>query len=338
MTIYISGGSNSLLKGGWVHRLRDRLPEDQEIVNISIGAAPSQMGAFRCLHTIDLKPGDTVIWEYGVNDANHIDARGYTNPELRKAVEWTMRHCRDRQARFAALIFQPRNREKRGRLTAYRKMLHRICEKHGVGFFDVPQAFLDQNPGSTRIPLRYFRDNAHYRTGDELMNLIVDGALQLLETARIPGESVETGAGELKIYADFQGAEDELFENRAIRLTTWRPGPEGLIGRFEGKGRIVGLVMTSTQNGGVFELRIGDIAMRLCASYREKDFNKTLVKFVSIPMLLGEDIHFEAGETISISYADTAEHMFADYRFKKKVGAEEIEGREAGIVAVLTEE
>ena len=338
MTIYISGGSNSLLKGGWVQRLRQRLPQEQELINISIGAAPSQMGAFRCLHTIDLQPGDTVIWEYGVNDANHIDARGYTNVELRKALEWTIRHCRARGAKFAAMVFQPENREKRQRVTQYRKMVHRICGRYGVDFFDVQLAFLAQHPDRKRIPPRYFTDNAHYRTGDELMGLIVDGAMGLLETARVPGPAPDTGTGDLKVYNRFEGGEAEEFKNRAVTIRTWRPGPQGLRQELTGSGRIVGLVMTSTPKGGVFDLSVGDRKMRLSASYQEKDFDKTLVKFVSIPTLLGEDIRFEGGTSVAISWADTAEGMLADYRFRKKLGKPAIEAREAGIVAILTEE
>ncbi|MDX2485216.1 MAG: SGNH/GDSL hydrolase family protein [Pseudodonghicola sp.] len=338
MTLYISGGSNSLLKGSWVHKLQERLPAEREITNISIGAAPSQMGAFRCLHTIDLKPGDTVIWEYGVNDANHIDSRGYTNAEQKKALEWTIRHCRDRGAKFAAMIFQPEKRERRQRVTAYRQMLHRVCTRYGVGFFDVPLAYLDKNPEEKRIPARYFRENAHYKTNTDLMQLIVDGALDLIENAKVPMGSFRNEAGALKAYSHFEGGEAEAFENRVVKATTWRPGETGLTRTLEGAGRIVGLVITSTPKGGVFDLSVGDRTIRLCASFHEKEFNKTLVKFISIPMLLGEEIAFQAGTPLTISWADTSAGMFSDYRFKKKVGQSAINQREAGIVAVLTEE
>lgn len=338
MTIYISGGSNSLIKDGWVAKFRERLPEELEVENISIGAAPSHMGTFRCLHTIDLKPGDVVLWEYGVNDANHIDARGYTNRELRKALEWTIRHCHDRQVKFGAIIFQPRDREMQQQMTPYRKMLHRICDRYGVDYFDVPLAFLEQHPNKKRIPPRYFRDNAHYHTLDDLMDLIADGAVKVLENARVPGEALENDTGELRIYSSFEGGELEEFSSKAITLQTWRPGPDGLTTTFEGDGRIVGLVITSTPMGGVFDLRVGDQQMRLCATYQEREFNKTLVKYVSIPMLLGEDIVFEAGMPITISWADTAEDMYSDYRFRNKVGEAAIAAREAGVVAVMTEE
>ncbi len=70
MTTYICGGSNSVRRGGWVHHFD--VPSD----NISIGASTSIMGAYRVMFCRDVAPGDTVIWEYALNDANQALGRG----------------------------------------------------------------------------------------------------------------------------------------------------------------------------------------------------------------------------------------------------------------------
>lgn len=338
MAVYISGGSNSVTKNGWVQGFRENLGSEESVINVSIGAAPSQMGAFRCLYTIDLQAGDTVIWEYGVNDTNHIDQRRYTAEEVLKGLEWIILHCRERSAKFAAVIFQPNNREKKGRVTRYRRMIHRICERYGVGYFDVPLAYLERHPGEKRIPERYFRGNAHYRSKPELMELIVSGAVELARKAQVPTGDPDGSLGQLTAYTEFDGGEPEIFENAMVSVRTWHPSEEGLICRLSKTGRIVGLIMTSTPNGGVFDVSIGEQIVRLSATYLEKKFDKTMVKFVSLPVLVGSEIRYEAGTPVSIAWAGSTEKMVADHRFKKKVGKDAWEAREARIVAVLTEE
>ncbi|MEP5375911.1 MAG: hypothetical protein ABJQ14_08995, partial [Hyphomicrobiales bacterium] len=64
--IYISGGSNSIRKGGWSYSFADLLEDPDEIKNISIGGTGSITSAWRVLFTQDIKPDDIVIWEYAL--------------------------------------------------------------------------------------------------------------------------------------------------------------------------------------------------------------------------------------------------------------------------------
>jgi len=337
MTVYISGGSNSLMASGWVSHLQDRIGDTDIVENVSIGAAPSQMGAFRCHQISNLGADDTVIWEYGVNDANHIDTRGYKPREVLKALEWVILLCRDRGAKFAAMIFQPNRRESKKKVTRYRRKIHNLCERYGVGYFDVSAEYRARTPGADRIPRKYFKDNSHYKTDTDLMGFIADGAVELLKSARVPSGEPNDDIGRLAIYTDFNGGAPDYFENRMISVRTWRPGEQALSCRLGAAGRIVGLVMTSTPKGGAFDFELGDRQLRISATYREKSFNKTMIKFVSLPVLAGDKLEFEAGESVSIDWAATASDMLADFRFRKAVGKDTIAAREAGIVALMVE-
>ncbi len=338
MTVYISGGSNSLRSIGWVSFLRDRIGDTERVENLSIGAAPSHMGAFRCHQIPDLGPDDTVIWEYGINDANHIDRRGFPPQEVLKAIEWIILLCRDRGAKFAAMIFQTRNREAKKKVTRYRRRLHSLCDRYGVGYFDVPSEYLSGNPSADRIPPEYFDDNLHYKVDTELMDLIADGAMSLLNSARVPNGEPRRDIGRLAIYTEFDGGVQDFFENRMVSVRTWRPGEQKLACRLDAPGRVIGVILTATSKGGVLDLTLGSRTLRFSASYRERNFNKTMLKFVSLPVLSGDDLAFGAGEEISIDWAGSVEGILGSEKRKRPIGADALEAREAGIVALMVEE
>ncbi|ULB12054.1 hypothetical protein ORIO_19755 (plasmid) [Cereibacter azotoformans] len=54
--IVVIGGSNSLLRDGWVSWLTKLHPRPDQVVNLSIGAATTAMGLFRLLTADDLPP------------------------------------------------------------------------------------------------------------------------------------------------------------------------------------------------------------------------------------------------------------------------------------------
>ncbi|TFW31094.1 SGNH/GDSL hydrolase family protein [Duganella callida] len=77
MRILIIGGSNSLLKGGYVQGLAQSLQSyaDAEIVQISVGATTSLSAIGRLHETFNGQPADFILYEYGINDAGHFAPR-----------------------------------------------------------------------------------------------------------------------------------------------------------------------------------------------------------------------------------------------------------------------
>lgn len=157
MTTYICGGSNSVRKGGWVHHF----PLENE--NISIGAATSIMGAYRAIFTRDIRAGDTVIWEYALNDFNQAfgRARSYTVDGLLKYCEAIIRHCAERGARFIALVLTPRARERQEKPDAYRRRLIRMLRHYDVPFVEVSRE-LRRRFEVAELPDSDFFDDFHY--------------------------------------------------------------------------------------------------------------------------------------------------------------------------------
>jgi hypothetical protein len=74
--VFISGGSNSVMKKGYTYFLKKHLAQSGilshiEVKNISVGTNSSLMSLMRLLQTeTTINSGDCIIWEYGVNDSN----------------------------------------------------------------------------------------------------------------------------------------------------------------------------------------------------------------------------------------------------------------------------
>lgn len=77
MRILIIGGSNSLLKGGYVAALARALRDhaEAEIVQLSVGATTSLSAIGRLHESFDGRPADFILYEYGINDTGHFAQR-----------------------------------------------------------------------------------------------------------------------------------------------------------------------------------------------------------------------------------------------------------------------
>lgn len=336
MAIFISGGSNSLKEAGWVSKFRNAMGPDADIRNISIGAAPSHMGAFRCLSTVDLRRGDTVIWEYGINDANHIYKKQMDEAEFLRAVEWTIKGCLEKGARFVGLIFQPRDVERLEGMSSYRAALRALFDRYGVGYLDVPEVYPGVL-GLSRIPAELFRDRMHYDPTNPIVDFIGEEVAKLVRAAPDAGpQPVESER--LRFYTTFSGGRLSGFANSVLRTLVWAPGKRGLKGTFVGSGRVVGAVLISTAKGGAMDFETAGQSLRFSAAYREKVFTRPMLKYVSFPSISGRDIRFQAGDAFTLKWATSTEGMLADEGFKKILKGPALKRRQARLVALMTEE
>ncbi|TDE38381.1 SGNH/GDSL hydrolase family protein [Antarcticimicrobium sediminis] len=336
MTIYISGGSNSLAKDGWVSKFREVMGPNADIQNISVGAAPSHMAVYRCLSTVELSAGDTVVWEYGINDANHIYKKGMNEREFVRAVEWVIEGCAEKGAGFVAAIFQPRDLERLGGMSRYRSLLRELFDKYGVPYLDVPEAYPAAH-GLRRIPPKLFRNRMHYDQDSPIMDFIAEEVTKLV---RASAEAIPHTVAEkkLRFYKDFSGGSLESFKNRALETNMWKPGPDGLSGQLLGSGRLVGVVLIAKPDGGALDFEMAGASLRFSVASREKGFDKPMLKFVSFPWLFGRETRFQAGDEFSLKWADSTDGMLAYPDFRKILKQPALMGRASRIVALMTEE
>ncbi len=136
MTIFIVGGSNSILKNGWTRRLQEFFPEN-EVKNLSIGATCSVTGLFRSLFTSNVAAGDTIIWEYALNDCNHVDTHGLSHAFILRHLEVLLAHCSRANIKFAALILKSFPQEAKVSDSIYHLEVKDTFRRWGVVFLDL---------------------------------------------------------------------------------------------------------------------------------------------------------------------------------------------------------
>ncbi|MAN55995.1 MAG: SGNH/GDSL hydrolase family protein [Paracoccus sp. (in: a-proteobacteria)] len=337
MTIFVSGDSNSVRRDGWVAGLIAHPDTPAEVRNISIGGAPSHMSLLRAMRETGMGRGDVLIWAYGINDALYIRNAGYTVDEMIGVLRQIIAICADRGVVFAPMIFQPRRPSQIRRKSPYRAALHDLFGASGIPYFDVDEAYLAVHPDSATLPVEFYQDYLHYANDPAVFGHIVAGALDLIRRGRVPHHP---GADlpSIRLVTDFPGAGRGVLENSAVgRVTTWDPGPDGVQVRLPGPGRIVGLFVTTTRQGGVWNLTFQGASDQVSVAFADRDFNRTMLKFISPEAVTGRSFAHDGPEILRIGWSDEPGRVLADFWFLSEPDPQDRSGREARLVAVMTE-
>ena len=322
MTIYITGGSNSVRSGGWVDHF------ELEATNISIGASTSIMGAYRSLFTVDLKAGDTVIWEYALNDGNQAlgTGRAYTVDFLLRYCEAIIRACAKRGVRFVPLIFTPQHRERVPKIDEHRRKLARLLRHYRIPFVDISRELRKILEVET-LPDAFFFDDFHYQSDSRPVKRAARRAERLCTAEFVPVDPtvppmfVEDDL-ELALFADFEGATVGEFSNRLLTIPVFEAENLPLtLGPRERGGRIIGIFMICPSDGGVMEVAIKDATgarietFDLSVAHSEPDFPKPVFKMFSLVNARPDPVCFEAGQTIELDVATGAGLPLTDLGF-----------------------
>lgn len=335
MTIYVSGDSNSVRRNGWVQALADDMRVTADVRNISIGGAPSHMSLLRAIKQSDLGPGDVFIWAYGINDALYVMKAGYTCDELIWCIRHIIRICAEAGAAFAPMIFQPRHHSQLPRKSEYRTKLHSLFVELGIPYFDIDESYLTTHPRATVLPLRFYEDYLHYAQTPEVTEALVDGAVCLITQARVPSLGSVT-LRPVRLIEDFRPVERGLLENSAVgQVTTWQPGTDGLRIALPGNGRIF---VTTTRRGGAWNLSFGDLKVAISTSFADRQFNRTMLKFISPSAVTREPFHFKGAMNLGIEWVAEAPEVLADFWFLPDPEPEAMAGQEARLVSIMIEE
>lgn len=337
MTIYISGDSNSVRRNGWVKALGEDPRTPSKICNISIGGAPSQMSLLRALKQTNLKSGDIFVWAYGINDALYTVKAGYTCDDLVDSVRRIIGICAQADAVFAPMIFQPRRQSQQGGKSEYRRKLHALFQEQDIPYFDADEAYLTAHPDQDRLPLRFYQDYLHFSQTPEVLDFLADGALGLIRQAKVPAID-KNNPPPILLIEDFSPAEAAVLENSAVgRITIWNPGPRGLQIALPGRGRILGVFVATTQNGGLWNVTFGDRTVSISTAFADRQFNRTMLKFISLPAVTGHSFRFDKPSVLEISWAAPTDRVLADLWFQADLESTAVAAREARLVAVMVE-
>lgn len=284
MRVVISGGSNSVRKRGWTADLVRRLPAETAVVNLSVGASTSTMGAWRVMTVGGLGPGDVLVWEYAVNDRNHIGKSGTTAATLLRHVEHVICAVRDADARMLAvgLVSQ---RQATGGDDSYLVALRELFGHYGVPFFDACAAV----PGSPLGPAD-FDDPNHVAVGGRVIVATVEWVAQHLteppagKIGAVPPLLRE--GRRLVILDQFRPDKIENFRNSLLDLAVRRVpgGKSGLTvaNGLSGPVEVQGLAILAERRGGVLRIVTGGKVRHVATGLGDHDGKGTLLRFLSM--------------------------------------------------------
>lgn len=316
MAFYIIGGSNSIFRDGWVSRFAERVSDP--VVNRSVGATTTLAGLFRFLMAgPEGAPGegDRVIWEYGLNEANHV-ARGYRRELLLKNVEHLIRLCHDRGCRFIPLIMTQRRQEQAATRDSYYQMLTDLFAHHGISAFDVSQEWR-RRFGRARLPDELYVDDAHYARDPELMKFIAEGVVDLAATAGVPAAVTPLYSAGRHIGL-LEGLTQDVFENSLMRVPRAKIPLEITL---TGRGRVAGictLCRGGKETGIRVQLRPDTDEMRqMRFSTTNLRDQRIILKSVSLENALGARWdklwRFEEGDRLRLSPARRPGDFYAEH-------------------------
>lgn len=175
MALFIVGGSNSIFRDGWVAKLPGAR-------NLSVGANTTLCGIFRCLLDDGPKSGDTIIWEYGLNEIVHSRML-YTTETILRNLEHFLILARRKRFKVLPLMLVPRKEELSDVMPGYYFDALDLFKQYGLTVVDASYEFR-RRLGS--VPSSYYADPVHYRRDDDVCGEIGRAVEKFLPEARIP--------------------------------------------------------------------------------------------------------------------------------------------------------
>lgn len=333
MALVVLGGSNSRYRSGWVGNLEHVL--GHEVRNLSIGATTSLTAIYRTFLEDGARRGDTVIWEYALNEVNHIKG-GYEIDHVLKSVEHLLRICRRDGIRFAPAVFTPLREEAAEERSRYYRKLMDLFEHYGIAYFDVSPAFRSLK-GLQRLPDDHFADEQHYAKLPDLMQFIAEGAADLASRATVPDQAapIYTGQSEVSLLSP---AKTDIYENSVMRVPVARV-PLRLEAASPGRLLAIMALCRPDEECG--------LRARISLDGRERrgfrfsatshpSFPKPILKAVSLERATGAAWPVEPGESIIVAPAKMGGRFFNEYLTLKML-SNPVKQPKAGVCGFLIE-
>ena len=243
--VVVIGGSNSLLRDGWVDQLKAMHPRPDQVINLSIGAATTAMGLYRLLSCVDLPPDPVILWEYSLNETNYFLHR-QPGRGMMYHNRWLLEICRRRGYRVLPVLLYNKSEATGEEQSRYRGALANLLARYGLHSVDAQQLWLRDFSRLSADVL--YRDNPHYSTETGFPRALARAVLERASQAVIPRDSAEDGRfteRELRILAPDQ-ARSVNFVNRIIDCNI-HPMAEPL--HIQMDGRLLACFMIASKRG-----------------------------------------------------------------------------------------
>lgn len=333
MATVIHGGCSFLRNEGWTARLSERLAEGT-VVNRSIGASTTLMAMFRLLTQAEdaPKPGDTVIWEYALNEAAHC-AKGYDAEIAHRNLLRFIAECARRDLKLVAAIFTTRADELAEERSPYYDRLLATLRANGVACFDVSTAWRAAK-GVRHMARSLYSNPNHYGDDAELNTFITDGVLAAMAAAAVPVLQDATHQRRLAVQL-FDGT--TLFQNSLMSLPV-APNPSTMV--MNADAVVIGVVALAhpfvncalrlevTRTG-----RAGHWVNISTTTSGKGD--KTILKAMSLEAAVGSGWSVQPGDRLSIQSLAVPAPVYAENHVRRSLASLDANAPAAFIGLVL---
>lgn len=313
MTVYIIGGSNSLEKTGWTSRYKAIEPD---VVNLSIGAATTLIGLFRVMATPDIGPDDVVIWEYALNDANHL-RHGYSPDILLRHLEHFLIHARDRGIAVVPVIFTPQFHERKPNRHRYYGKLQALLNAYGLISFDVSTA-LRSRLGVETLPTDCYRDALHYAHTAEILSFIAHGVVDAVAQARLPADRppLRTKGQRMVLVDDFA---TDTFQNSILQLRA-RHAPFSQ--DLPGTGELTAVIFLTHPTENALQIALApDDALVISTATRSRKFQRPMLKAAAFEVAREERWTYKPGTVLEITQWIGSKKVYAEPSCKRQLSS-----------------
>ncbi|ABV92586.1 hypothetical protein Dshi_0841 [Dinoroseobacter shibae DFL 12 = DSM 16493] len=320
MTIYILGGSSTVMSGGWADSFATQMVRGQAVRNLAIGAGNTLMSLVRLTEEVTLAPGDTVVWASAIRDVMCLSKGGYRDGGLLRYTEELIRHVGASGARFVPLLMDSIARDLDVRQAPYKAALLDLLHHYGLDWVDVTAEFIRET-GMMRVPLSFFDSTGHIIAGSEMSLFIAD----------LAAEAVRSAGGHVRDIAPLRvdprrpvqvvtrfspDTRSEAFSNRLLSTTLWTPGIALEPGaRPDGDLELEALIVMADPEGGALQVSTASAGFNLSAAAVVDYYRGPFLLSAYVPNLVGAPMPVAAAETLRVDWDATGHDLRSDLLF-----------------------
>jgi hypothetical protein len=293
MDILLLGGSNAGLQYGWAAQL-EAIVSEHRVTNRFLGAVGSLYGLMRLMRLGEGKepPPQLVIFEYALNDAVLLDAGWLRTDLLEDTLREVTELCTERGLPLLLLCLELRPRETARVNAATRRAMgcyRRLAERHGLHPCVTPHEALGGVRFEDYDDKHHLNQAASIRVAEHLAAILRGGRIPVPRSAKtarpsfrfVPARAALTRGPYRRVELASAVYSDEFLEISRGGASFW-----------PGSGRLVALMLRTTESAGVFRLAAKGWRLRKTAQSNIRDIlpKVMLLHYVKAQPMAEEDL------------------------------------------------
>ncbi len=293
MDILLLGGSNAGLRDGWAAQFME-IAAEHRVTNQFLGATGSLFGLLRLFKREQDKAAkpDLIVFEYALNDMILLEGHSLGKDVVRDTLDEVAQYCAEHRIKLLFLVLQPRDAVTRSFSAAARVTLiyARIARMRSMFPCLTLPDILAASPSED-----CYQDPYHLTR--PVSRLVAEAVWSTLRNHEIPTPLAAPACDPAFAYisatkartlgpARLRQRESKVFKGLFLEI-----GRSG-VSYWPGRGRLVALMLRSSETAGVYQLKNSTLAYRKCAaSLMQQTVAKLVVlHYLSRPFYVDDDL------------------------------------------------